>query len=278
MVIINNPNYRTARSALNKEKFDAEKAQTIFQNELAKAGFELKKAERNDKLTATEIGFGKDTMSTLKELANLSVGKLFSVEITDGIHKASIPVNIRLMASSLPSTSLVHILSVGNEDISIRERYHAWRSGRIEFIKDLVFCQDLIDTHRKNLMADKDGIYSNLVKRARDNQISGIVSANPSIATASNLAIMSTTTAEQLEIKVMGKLSEFKTREKIFKSTSLMIMCVVDKQWERCTFYHRGIHLPSEVSMRDLKAGNKNGGPDVSEILKAFQLGNPASL
>lgn len=220
----------------------------------------------------------RDTTRELKELSNLSVGKMLSVEITDGLHKASIPVSIRLMASSIPSQNLVHILSVGNEDKSVKERYHAWRAGRLEFIRDLVFCQDLIDAHRKNLMADKDGVYSNLIQRHRGNQLSTLVSGNPSVATASNLVVISTNTAAQLELKINGKLSDFRTREKLFKETYVMIMAVIDKEWDRVRFYHRGIDTYSDVGVRDLKIANKGSGPDVSDILKAYQMGNSPSL
>jgi hypothetical protein len=226
----------------------------------------------------TTVAFHRDTLKDLSELANLSVGKTFSVEITDGLHKASIMIAIRLMASSLPTSSLIHILSLASQDNSMKERYHAWRAGRLEFIKDLCFCQDLIDAHRKNLMADKDGIYTNLIKRARGNMLSTIVSGNPSVATSSNIVIISDTTAEQLELELNGKISSFAIREKMMKATYIMLMCVIDKQWERVTIYHRGIHLPTSVSVRDLKASNKGSGPDVSDILKAYQMGNPASL
>jgi hypothetical protein len=263
---------------LNKEKFGHDKAMDILKNDLAKAGLSLREKERDDRLSASEIGFGRDTTKELKELANLSVGKVFTVEITDGLHKVSIPITIRLMASSLPSANLIHILSIGNKDNSVKERYHAWKAGRLEFIKDLIFCQDLIDAHRKNLMADKDGIYTNILKRARSNQVSAIVTANPSIATVSNLVILSNTTAEQLELHLDGKLSDFKTREKMMDTTYIMILCVIDKQWNRVTFYHRGMHLPTEVSVKDLKAANKGNGPDVSDILKAYQVGNQVSI
>lgn len=221
---------------------------------------------------------GRDTPSTLRELADLSVGKLLNVEITDGLHRATIPLSVRLMASSLPTESLVHILSLGADDNSVKERWHKWRSGQIEFVKDLIFCQDLISAHRKNLMHDKDGIYSNLVKRARQNGLSTIFSGNPSVATASNIAIISSQTAEQLELKINGKLDNFKTRESVFKETYLMIMAVVDNEWKRVTFYHRGINGHTEVGERDLKAANRSGGPDVTDILRAYQLGTSPSL
>ena len=263
---------------LNRDKFGHDKAMAIAQKDLQERGLALQQAKLDQDKNASSIGFGKDTASTLKDLANLSVGKQFSVEITDGNHSASIPVNIRLMASSMPPSNLVHILSLNSQDNSMKERYHAWKSGRLEFVKDLMFCQDLIDAHRKNLMADKDGIYSNLVKRSRNNGLATLVSGNPSVATASNIVIMSSDTAAQLELQINGKISDFKTREKIFKEGYIMIMAVIDKQWERVTFYHRNIAHHTEVGVRDLKAANKGNGPDVSEILKAYQVGQSPSL
>lgn len=223
------------------------------------------------------VGLGRDTLATSKELSNLSVGKMLAVEITDGKNSATIPVSIRLIATALPSDSLIHILSVGNQDTSVKERYHAWRAGRLEFIRDLVMCQDLIDAHTSNLMSS-DQVYSNMLKRRKGNRLSTLVSGNPSVATASNLAVISSTSAEALELKVNGKLSSFNTRQKIFEATYLMILVVVDKEWGQVTFYHRGIPQPSQLSIRDLKSANKGTGPDVGEILKAYRLGSAPSL
>jgi hypothetical protein len=222
--------------------------------------------------------FGRDNASTLRELTNLSVGKMFNVTISDNGHSASIPIAIRLMASTMPTRNLIHILSIDGKDNSAKERYHAWRAGRIEFIKDLVLCQDLIDAHRKNLMQDKDGTYTSILKQARGNQLSTIVSGNPSVATASNIAIVSQETVGQLEMELNCKFGDFKAREKIFKSTYLMIVAVINKQYDRVTFYHRGINGHTEASLRDLKSANKGSGPDVSDILKAYQFGNSPSL
>ena len=263
---------------LNKEKFGQDKAMALAQLDLAKAGLAINQAKLDDSRKASEVGFGKDTFTTLKELSNLSVGKQFSVEITDGIHKASILVSVRLMASSMPSTSLIRILAIGSQDNSVKERYHGWRSGRLEFVKDMIFCQDLIDAHRKNLMADKDSVYSNILKRSRGNQMATIMSGNPSVATASNLAIVSSETIGQLELQINGKISDFKTREKVFKATYLMIMVVVDKAWERVHIYHRGIAHSTEMGFKDLRSANKGSGPDVGEILKAYSIGNSPSL
>jgi hypothetical protein len=222
--------------------------------------------------------FGRDTTTTLKELANLSVGKQFSVDISDGMHRATFMISIRLISSSLPTEQMVTTLALGSKDTSVKARWHGWRSGRLEFWKDLVLCNDLIDEHRKAMMKDKDGLYSEIVARQRGNALATLFSANPSIATASNMAVISNATADTLEYEIKGKLSDFKTRQRIFEKTSLMILAVIDRDFARVTFYHRGISTKTEVGLRDLKAANKGNGPDVADILRAYQAGHSPSL
>lgn len=231
-----------------------------------------------DKTKKGGAGLDKETFTTVRDLTNLSVGKLLNVEITDGSNKATIPISIRLMATSIPTGSIVHILSVGNKDTTAKERFHGWRSGRLEFIRDIVFCQDLIDAHKKNLMDDKSGVYNEILKRRKNNAVSTMFSGEPSLATASNLLVCSRETIRTLEGEIGQEFKNFKTREKIFAESYLMIVAVIDKEWDRVTFYHRGINLPTEVGLRDLRVSNKGTGPDVSEILKAYQMGSPASL
>jgi hypothetical protein len=235
---------------------------------------------RDDKTPAqhTEFSTGKDSITTIKELSNLSVGKLLSVEITDGNHKASIPVAIRLMASTLPSDSIAHLLSVGKKDTSVKARWHGWRSGRLKFWEDLVFCEDLIEEHRNGLMKDKDGMYRQILARKRKNTLAGVLSGNPSVATASNMAVISKETADKIELETVGNLNNFATRQKLFEPTSLMILAVIAKDYDRVTFYYRGIAEKTEVSVRDLRASNKGSGSEVTDILKAFVSGSAPSL
>lgn len=235
-------------------------------------------AEKDPLAKSGGMQLSKDALSTVMEASNLSVGKMISVELSDGPNKGTIPISVRLMAASMRTPDLLKILSIGTEDTSMKERWHSWRSGRIEFIKDLILCTDLIDAHRKNLQGDKDGIYTQILNRNKKNKLSGLLSATPSVGSASNLVITSTETIAQLERTLMGKFDNFNVRKKVFDQTHLMIVAVIDKQWDRVTFYHRGLPLGTNVSLKDMKASSKGNGPDVGEILKAYQLGNSPSL
>lgn len=224
----------------------------------------------------------KNVMTDIRDLSNLSVGKLIKVTIKgnspDGKGGYEVPISIRLMVSQLPEQSITHLLTTGREDISLVERYHAWRSGRISFIKDLVFCQDLITEHKKALMHDKDGTYSEIISRVNKNKQAGLISNNPSLAMASNLVVISDVSARNIEDKMGGKLSNVNIRQKIFDSTYIMILVVIDRQSERITFYHRGIAAATNVGLRDIKISNRGSGPDISDVLKAYTLGNSPSM
>lgn len=232
----------------------------------------------------------KDNGNTmLVEASNLAVGKsvIVSIEVEgeDGKSKTiKIPVVIRLATVTVANNTILHILSNTQQDVSVVERFHAWRSGRISFIKDLVFCNDLVDEKRKAMMNDESGVLSEIVRRARNTKQSALwnsVAAGkslPSLATASNLFVMSEVVAKELEQKLGGKLSNPAVRNKAFEETYAMILCVVDRDYERVKIYHRGIAAVTEVSIRDIKSSNKQKGPDIMDVLKAYNMGSAPSL
>lgn len=233
---------------------------------------------RNRAVVAMEgSSVDKDINAELRQLSNLSIGKMINVTLTDGENKVCVPVSVRLMANSITPKSLIHILSAGSKDVSFSERIYQWRSGEIEFFRDLILCEDLIQAHKQHLKDDKDGIYTSILNRRSNNAVASLVTGNFSVATASNLLIMSSDTRIEAEVALGLRLSDPKGRQKMFEKTYLMILAVIDTDLDRVTFYTRGIPDPMSVSFRDLKAANKGSGPDISDILAAYRLGSSPS-
>ena len=222
--------------------------------------------------------FGRDTRMAAQSVANLCAGMLLEVNIESQGDKATIPVSIRLIVSSTGSESMIHILSAAEKDQSVKERYHAWRAGQIEFIKDGVLCQDIIDDYRAARIKDKSGFYDIVTNRRNKNRVSAVFSGEPSVATASNIFVLTTPTAAKLEAEIGGSLENFKVRQRIFDHTYTMLIVVIDPAWEHVTIYHRGISMPTKLTVKELKSANRAGGPDVAEILKAYQLGNSPTI
>lgn len=86
--------------------------------------------------------------------------------------------------------------------------------------------------------------------------------------------MLSDATRKDIERKEGIKFSNPKAREAMFDKTYVMLMAVVDPDHQYVTIYTRGIALPTELTVRQLKSTNKGTGPDIGEILRAYQLGN----
>lgn len=225
----------------------------------------------NDKTTNSNVVFSKSI--DINEPVNLGAGRLINVTIKENDREVTVPVLIRMNAVYINTAPLLTILAAGSEDISFGARWKKWRLGGIDFWRDGVFCQDLIDAHKKNLRADTSGVYLQMMQKRQQNTAAAIISRNLSANDASNIIVMSQETATALEMKISGKLKDFNTRQKLFQQGYGMLMFIIDKQWGRIRMYTRDIPEYTELSERDLKASNKGGGVDIGDVLNSFRAG-----
>jgi hypothetical protein len=179
---------------------------------------------------------------------------------------------IRMSIVTMPSTPAVALLTTNRQDVSYTERYYAWRAGRISFVNDLLLSKDLIRERRKALIEDETGIYKSIINRVNKNRMAGFVSGNPSLNMASDLVVISEVEAAEVESKLNGKLSNSRTRDKMFDGCYAMIVAVINRDWQRVTFYTRGIATSTDLSVKELKSTNKGNGPDLADILKAYSM------
>jgi hypothetical protein len=212
----------------------------------------------------------------VNEPVNLGAGRMINVTIKDNGREVCVPVLIRMNAFYMAPQPLTHILSAGSEDISFGARFKKWRHGGIDFWRDVVFCQDLIDAHKNNLKQDKTGIYLQMMQKRAKNGIAAALSGSLSANNASNIIVMSQATADALEMKIFGKLKDFNTRQKLFQAGYGMLMFVIDPRWGRVRMYTRDIPEYTELSERDLKGANKGGGVDIGDVLTSFRAGQSA--
>lgn len=236
---------------------------------------------------SAEAGLDKEDKQELKANSNMAVGKMIDVTIettgkdengNDANINVKVPIAIRLLTSIASNDTIKHLLAGKSIDKGIIERYHSWRAGRITFIKDLILCQDLIDEHKKAVMKDESDISGKIMDRVTAAKSYGVITGNPSLAVASNIFIISEQVAKDIEIKLRGKISSASVRNKIFEDSYAMILIIVDREWERVTFYTRGTDLGNEMTIKEVKKSAKGTGPDISDILKSFQLGMSATF
>lgn len=231
-------------------------------------------------------GGQKQKMENLSDVVNLSVGRMIKVEICYPANEKTgapggsvqVPINIRLMASNIPTNSICNVLAHQAEDTTLTERYHAWRSGRISMIKDLVLCQDLIDEHKRATISDDSRTLQNITQRVLNNKKFGALTQNPSLATASNIFVFTEEVSKELARKLGGRISSPTIRKKAFENTYAMLLVEIDRERQLVTFYTRNIAESSTFTIKELQAANKGKGPDVADIMKSFNMGMPASF
>jgi hypothetical protein len=226
----------------------------------------------------------KGQVKTIYETASLAVGKLLNVPITipaDAGRPAqtfNIPVNVRLSPTIMNTESLGYLFTHRKSDESFVERIHSWREGRISLIKDVIFAQDLIREYRRAAMKDKSGVLNEIVRRVNNNRFFGLLTKNPSLATVSNLYVLSKSTAQGIEAKIGCRFNDPNGRAKILKDTYAMVVAVVDTESEWITYYFDGIAQPLSISVRALKSSNKDKGPDIGDIMRSLLDGRAPSF
>lgn len=231
-----------------------------------------------DRLDRKKMGNGSFDTKTIKDANNIAVGKLIEVELVHNERTLRLPIAIRLNTKTIDTQSLLHILGNSKDNKSAKERYHGWKSGELSFWKDIVLCEDLIKAHRTTLAKDKSGVYAEMMARRNGNILAMAMSKELSVGTASSIVVMSDSTRKDLEYQIGGKLSDFRTRERIFNDSYMMLMFVIDAEYEHATIYHRGLAVATDMSFKEMKNASKNDNTMITDVLKAFVSGNAPSF
>jgi hypothetical protein len=227
--------------------------------------------------TNTGMSMGRQNLDIVKEVSNLSVGKMLEVNLERNGNKASVNVMMRLMVLNTDSTSMKTILTVGAGKNDFKERWYRMKAGELRFIQDIVFCQDLIKESRKTRINDKSGFFEHMMRQQGHNAVASLT-GGATLNNSSAILVFTEETAKAVEIEVGGKLDNFKIREKVFSYTKAMLMFVVNRKWEHVTIYHQSIATPSEMSVRELKRAAKSSGADIEDILRAYTAGSAPAL
>jgi hypothetical protein len=259
------------KAGAEASKYGQKKAEAA---DAAAASAATKRAEEEERKRLAKNGTGvQNAAKYVEKVNNLAVGNVIDVTISEDGKDAVVPVTIRLRVAAMPSDVMTQTLAVGGTDVTFRSRWRAWRAGEVGFWSDFVLQMDRVDAHRAAMMKDETGYYKTVYARAAKNSAAQALAGGPSLGTASAILVLDVKTATELERRIGGQLSNFKTRQGIFGHTYSMLMIVVDPDWESVTIYTRGIEMPSKLTKNDIKTAGKSDSKELMDILKSYQLG-----
>jgi len=209
-----------------------------------------------------------------KEFSSYNLVKVLdvSVTVTDKKDKDStitIPVTIRLNPVYVPNDVLDGILGASKARHSLMNRLDDLRSGNISFVKDFLLNMDLRKEHQRLLMKDPTGMYyevSTKVNKAIRNYATQGVKGYGAFY---NMAIISEDDAKRMETALGGSFTKKRIRDKLFARNYVTIMAVVDREWERVTFYTRDIDAFGTISFEMLKDKKASNDRDMMSLLQS---------
>lgn len=255
--------------------------------------FKLPMLESDSKTITLESIFEEEKENNLSsslqkietfEKLGVAVGKVIEVKFTvrskDSPTKdeVAIPVVIKLDTMVIPSEVINAVTTSNKDEITLGSRFKDAINGRINFIKDFLFCSDLIKAQKKTMIKDSTGIYTQLLKRINNSRIYSALSGNISLAGISAVVVMSEEDEQEIQKSIGGKLTNHKTREIVFNNTSAMMIAVVDKSWQRVSIYIRDIDTYSQSPFDSFKPMSSKGDNNIGDILKALNLGTSPSF
>lgn len=208
-------------------------------------------------------------VADIYQVTNLAVGKMIKAVITADGNSIEIPITIRTKPVTTDPASIAATLSIGSTKNNVKERWQRFRAGELTF-SNFVFMDDVVQQHKSILIKDKSGFYAEVVRRANGNLVKGVATGNLSLATNSNIIVITAPTAQMVARELGGELSDYKIRESVFKTVHCNILVIVNQDRGMVNFYYRGETMGNTVSVYDLKLSNKGNGPDIMSIFSAF--------
>ncbi len=188
-----------------------------------------------------------------------------------------LPLTTRFSTSILSGGLMLDFLTLLGADRSFLGRYRAFTTGRISF-GELLTMSDIVKSKTKLLLKDTSGRIKEIYNRKFSNAVEGISSGNHSLGTIANTVVISDRTRKEAEAKLGMRFSKFKDRENFMAESSTMILIVVDEDTDMTTMYVHSYESYSEIPISDFKRASKKSDSNITDIIKAFGVGNVPSF
>lgn len=210
----------------------------------------------------------------VQDVANVAVGQIVDITLTDGQASGTVQVMIRLRTMGMDPAPMASLLALGGRDNSFSSSWRQFRVGEKTLWADMVRSQDRIDEYRRTAMADKSGYFRRAHARKNKSLLATLLTGTPSVADATSIAVITKETQLEAEDKMNGRFSDFNTRQRMFDDSMLMLLFVIDADHETVTIYTRDIEDYGVHTIKDMKgpsAANSNG--DLADIMKSYLEG-----
>lgn len=147
----------------------------------------------------------------------------------------------------------------------------------IRFFRDFILAMDVVARHNKALKSDKGNVLSDfheakVSKQAR--RILSILSGVKRNNLANSIMVISSDTFKEICDSTSSDLRKANERQRFFDEAYVMLMAVVDTNYNMVEIYYNGIAPHSELPFRAIKqAGSSKSGIDLEALMQTLSRG-----
>lgn len=215
---------------------------------------------------------------TIQDGMELSVGKILELKLTmDNGIDVTLPVLIRANTVYATTESLMSISGALEYDSTLSRRWDEWRSGGITFWKDFVFASDLIANKKKLVVRDTEDIYTDVHSKANAASTKYVMTGEAQYGGLYNVMVVTESDLKSYEYKSGGKFTSSVIRDKFFSLNKILMLVVMDRDWDRMVIYTRDLDGYTTVGFSHLLKKSKQS-MDMKDILGSFMNNQPARL
>lgn len=246
----------------SKEEFTRDFLKELFSNEALDID-NKKSTDVNQPLT--NIAFRTiDLSSTITYTDSKGVTKR---------HTVILPITVRASISTVSLDNVLAIMKPNSGEKSFDMRKLDYKAGIIS-LRNLIFCNDLIDEYKKDKKRDK----ADLSTTANDKLMSSInkigTAGTKGFEQYYRLIIFNSTDMLSIHRQLSGDTKNEKYKQMLLEQTSSMCCTIIDENWDRGHIFIKD--LPGESIFSVKKLGNrKESNIDLGEIVKALVSNKP---
>lgn len=226
---------------------------------------------------------GAKTVQLESSEQRLVSGRVVEMGVTN---KAGTTTNVRVLVQLIPrviETSIAGAFLGMNIPHDVRKRFKRAMAGEIRFMKDFIFSLDQIQQHRENLKKDRTGDFKEMLSKQNNSLYkywANIFRIDINYNAASSVLVMDKNTFRKMLSDVGIKKFDEKNKAKFFSKSFMMMLAVVDTDYNTVDLYTSGIKGYGQYSFAEMeKVGSSKGkGMDLKDIMTVFGRGNTASF
>ena len=214
-------------------------------------------------------------LQDVQEYTPLAVGKIVNATLhTEAGGTVEFPLTFRQIPLPIQSKDLKRIFSAAKAEDGLAIRWMMAKTTEITY-PEFLSGKDIVKERFRIKNEEMSGYYKEALARETGNRAAAIRTGVVSMNSLANSFIISSDSANQLEMDIGRRFSDAKSRRDIFKAVKANTIVVCNEDRGIFTFYTHGQDMAEQYTRKDIAVKSKKdtGATNLADLVKLLNGG-----